>query len=233
MKIGRFLTAFLIASFLVAVAAVIAPQATQAQCLPAGVPCPPPPPGGGGEKKRRPPATPFPTPKAATGANLVPLPIAPVGAAGDGSGQPGPNGSISPNGGNEPTLTRQPGLFGFSLLTNPWGLVGILGVMILIGGGGIYYFFEQSKGHHTLLGDTGGTMPGNTADGFYKLMPAGQELSGGVENGTMSGMENGTMSGRDLAANLENATIARPDVTGNLQNATIDAKDVGEMGGAP
>lgn len=223
MNTGRLIASILIASFLVAVAAVIAPQAAQAQCVPAGVPCPPPAGGGGGgEKKKRPTQTPVPTPKptatTVTSAYVAPLPIAPAGGSA-GSGQPGPNGSTSLNGGNELTVTKQPGPTGFSLLTNPWGLIGLLGGIIIVAFGGMYFYFRHGAGNHTLLGDTGGTMPGNTADGFAKFENAGQDLS--------RGMENGTLPIKDLSGNLENVTIARPDLSGNLQNATLGGKQVG------
>lgn len=226
MNIGKFVLAIMIASFMVAVAAMLTPQVAQAQCVPGQV-CPPAP-GGDKEKKRKPTETPVPTPVAAatsvSNANLAPLPIPPASGSGGGGS---PNGG----GGGGSTVSKPPvEMFppAESLLNSPWGLVGLLGLIIVVCFGGGFLLLRNRGG----LGSIGGSgrvgqlghdnftlSVRDSSAKFEKILPAVQNLGGGPETGTVTRP--------DLMGDLQNATVTRPDLMGDLQNATVTRPDLG------
>jgi hypothetical protein len=218
MKIGRFFAALVIASFVVTIATMLAPQAVQAQCVPGQV-CPPAP-GGENEKKKRPTHTPVPTSAAVT-----PIPILPAAGPVTGGSPNGINpGPISANpgglGGKDPGPTQSP------LLNSPLGLIGIIVVIIVVCFGGALRFFRSRGG----LGTIGG---------------AGNRNSLGNENWTTrGGTENFTTTFKDVAdkwqkgvpavqnpGGSENATVTHPDLGGGMEMNTIGGHDIGGKGG--
>ncbi len=234
MNTRRFIVALLTSVLFVTLFSLVVTQNALGQCAAGIAGCQPVP--AGGERQKKPTQTLAPTPVPTATATLLPgavvLPPPPALSGGVPSGPANPG---NPN----PIVPPSPGPLGVSFLTNPWGVIALVGMIMLVLIGGIYYFFQHRGGRHTLIGGGGGALGqlangnelGSISDPFDKHLPGG-----GAQNFTVTrqdlghDLQNVTITRQDLAGNTQNFTVNRQDL-GNLENGTADLRDIGETGG--